>query len=99
MKSGEYKILRVDGTETLIREKPTIERIYEAIQCDRIDSVCLTKDLCTGEPLELMLVDDTEMVDHKPVNAKATLIAREVRYDDPWVIHGDVAIVNDKDLE
>jgi hypothetical protein len=46
-----------------------------------------------------MIVDDTGMIDHKPVNAKATELYRaKCNPGTPFSIHGDVAIVNDADF-
>jgi hypothetical protein len=97
VKRGEYRIIRVDGTETLIEEKPRLKSICAAIGCESIDTVILT--VRRAEPEIIMLVDDTGMIDHKPVNPKATELYRAVcRPGTPYSIHGDVAIVNDKDF-
>ncbi len=100
VKRGEYLIIRVDGTEELIREKPTLEALHRAIGCDCIDAVNLDRKI----PAEIvMIVDDTGMIDRKPVNARATQLAQAAyaaagRYS-PYSIHGDVAIVNDRDFQ
>jgi hypothetical protein len=47
----------------------------------------------------VMMVDDTGMIDGKPINPKATELYRGVcRPGTPYSIHGDVAIVNDEDF-
>ena len=39
VKRGEYKIIKVDGTEVLYEEKPTLMAIYRAIDCECVDTV------------------------------------------------------------
>ncbi len=97
---GEYLIIRVDGTEQRVKERPTLEAVYRAIGCGCIDVVNLDRK---RPPEIVMMVDDTGMLDHKPVNAKATALAQAAwkaagRYS-PYSIHGDVAIVHDQDFE
>lgn len=89
---GTYKIIRVDGTEIIEKEKPSISKIMKAIGCEYLDTVTLGQDI-------VMLVDDTGMIDGKPVNkaASALMLKRFSNY--PNKIHGDVAIVNDLDFE
>lgn len=92
---GAYRVIRVDGTDTVIHSKPTLRAVHEAIGTACVDTVILDR-VCQV----VMIVDDTGMVDGKPVNEKATALAREAfgsRY--PHSIHGDVAIVNDEDFE
>ncbi len=97
---GEYLIIRTDGTEELIREKPTIETLHRAIGCGCIDAVNLDRK---RPPETVMIVDDTGMIDHKPVNAKATALAqaawKAAGRSSSYSIHGDVAIVHDEDFE
>ncbi len=94
VRQGEFRVIRVDGTETLYEEKPTLARIFAAIGCTCIDTVTLDR-----ENEIVMLVDDTGMVDGKPVNRKATHLYHDVcKPGTAWAIHGDVAIVNDKDF-
>jgi hypothetical protein len=92
---GEYRIIRVDGTEELVEERPTIQKIYRAIGCECCDSVTLDH-----KKMIVMMVDDTGMVDGKPVNSKATaLYHARCKPGTIWAIHGDVAIVNDESFE
>ena len=90
---GTYKIIRVDGTETVEAEKPSISKIMKAIKCECLDSVTLGNDI-------VMLVDDTGMIDGKPVNKAATaLMLKRFGPKYPNKIHGDVVIINDLDFE
>lgn len=94
IRQGEYRVIRTNGLEELHEEKPTLDRIHKAIQCDTFDTITLdhNKEI-------VMLVDDTGMVDRKPVNPKATALYHSIcKPGTVWQIHGDVAIVNDKDF-
>lgn len=91
---GEYLIIRVNGEEERVAEKPTLHKLYRAIGCECADTVTLDH-----KRQILMFVDDTGMIDHKPVNPKATaLYHTRCKPGTVWAIHGDVAIVNDKDF-
>ena len=99
MEKGHYKIIRVDGTEEMIDHRAQLDTIHGQIGCDCIDTVILTKDPSTGQPLDVMIVDDTGMVTGKPLNPKATDLYRGVcRAGTFGEIFGDVAIVNDEDF-
>lgn len=94
MPRGRYKIIRVDGTEIVRPNRPSIQKIQQEIGCECCDTITLRRD-----PPIVMIVDDTGMVDHKPVNPKATELARAVFGPEYlYSIHGDVAIVNDEDF-
>ena len=94
VRRGEYKIIRVDGTEELVEEKPTLGAVYQAIGCECVDTVTLDH-----ERMIVMMVDDVGMVDGKPVNPKATeLYHQRCKPGTLHQIHGDVAIVNDEDF-
>lgn len=91
---GTYKIIRVDGSETMVSEKPTISKITRAIGCGCIDTVILDR-----RARVVMIVDDTGMVDGKPVNPKATELYHGIcRPGTVFSIHGDVAICHDGDF-
>jgi hypothetical protein len=91
---GSYWIIRVDGSATLYEERPTLRQICAAIGCTVIDTVILDR-----KKEVVMIVDDTGMIDGKPVNAKATELYHAVcKPGTIWSIHGDVAIVNDEDF-
>ena len=91
---GTYKILRMDGSEKFYEESPRLRRIQQLIGAETIDTVTL--DRRTGQ---IMVVDDTGMIDGKPVNPKATELYHAVcKPGTVWAIHGDVALVNDRDF-
>lgn len=92
--AGEYRIIRINGDEYTVKAKPTIRAIADAIHAQTVDTVTLNRNT-----MVIMIVDDTGMLDNKPVNPKATELARQAfgqQY--PHSIHGDVAIVNDEDF-
>jgi hypothetical protein len=98
VKRGEYRILRVDGSEQLIEERPTLKRIQQIIGASTLDSVCLDNPR-RARPEQIMMVDDTGMIDHKPANPKATELYHAIcKPGTVYAIHGDVVIVNDKDF-
>ena len=79
IRQGEYRIIRTDGTEILIEEKPNMDSILKAIGDECADTVCLDKQTRT----QIMVVDDTGMVDGKPVNSKATELYHSVCKREP----------------
>ena len=94
VKRGTFLVIRVNGDEEDHEEKPSIRKIYSVIGCDTFDTVTLDK-----KRKIIMLVDDTGMVDGKPINPKATeLYHSRCKPGTPFSIHGDVAIVNDSDF-
>lgn len=93
-KRGTYLIIRVDGSEETIEKHPFLKTICKQIGCDCIDTVLIDRKSET-----VMIVDDTGMVDGKPVNAKATELYHAIcKPGTPFSIHGDVAICNDRDF-
>ena len=91
---GTYKIIRVDGTESVVAEEPTIGKISRAIGCSCVDTVNINRK----EGI-IMIVDDTGMVDGKPVNPKATELYHAIcQPGTVWATHGDVAIARDGDF-
>jgi len=95
IKQGQWLVIRVDGTEEPMEGKPTIRKIHYALGVTCCDSVTLRFD----HPAIVMMVDDTGMVDGKPVNPKATeLDHMRCKPGTIFAIHGDVAIVNDEDF-
>ena len=95
---GTFRVIRVDGSEEVVRQRATIDRVHAALGVTCCDSVTLVKTPDGFEAVVVMMVDDTGMIDGKPVNAKATELYRCVRRNTPYSIHGDVAIVNDSDF-
>jgi hypothetical protein len=78
--------------------KPTIGKIYHALNVSCCDSVTL-RFPSNGKDGIVMMVDDAGMVDGKPVNSKATaLYHSRCKPGTIHGIHGDVAIVNDEDF-
>lgn len=92
-----FKVIKVDGTESVIHEKASLEEIYKRIGCECIDTVTLTRR--HGQAEIVMCVDDVGMIDGKPVNRKATELYHAVCKPGAQSIHGDVAIVWDQDFE
>ena len=81
-------IIRVDGTEVDV-DCPRIRELAPLIGATMLDGFSLRDG-------RYCYVDDTGMVDGRPVNAKATALYRSIcKPDTPHQIHGDVAIVAD----
>jgi hypothetical protein len=92
MNPGSYKLIRVDGTETANQGKPSIPEICRLIGCTTLDTVSVSRT----RSRTMMFVDDTGMLDGKPVNAKATALYHAIcKPGTVHQIHGDVVIVND----
>jgi hypothetical protein len=94
MDRGQYKVMLVDGTETVHEGKPPIAEIERLIGCDALDTVTLDRKRQT-----VMFLDDTGMLTRKPVNEKATAQMKQAfgqQY--PYSIHGHVVICNDGDF-
>ena len=95
MKRGQYKIITVDGTETIVDKRPTIEAIALAIGASGLDTVPLSH----SSPILVMFVDDTGAIDGKAPNQTATaLYLAKCKPGTTHQICGDVAIVNDADF-
>jgi hypothetical protein len=95
MKPRTYKIIRVEGTETIHEGTAGIADILRIIGCNCLDTVTIDRKRQT-----VMFVNDAGMIDGKPVNAKATALYRAVcKPGTLHQIHGDVVIVNDGDHE
>jgi hypothetical protein len=94
MEPGTYKLIRVDGTETIYAGKAAIPDIMRLIRCNCLDTVFIGPQGRT-----VMFVDDTGAIDNKPINWKATALYRAVCMPGTvHQIHGDVVIVNDRDF-
>lgn len=95
---GQWKVARVNGIIEVLLERPTIRGICEAIGADTLDSVTLRD--AQGRPSGVvMMVDDSGLIDGKPVNPAATKLYHSVcRPGTTHPICGDVAIVNDGDF-
>jgi hypothetical protein len=84
MKQQRYKIILVDGTETVHQGTPSIAEIQVIIGCDGLDTVTID-----GRKQTVMFIDDTGMLDGKPINPKATaLYHARCLPGNPYSIHG-----------
>lgn len=97
VRRGEYLIVRVDGSVELHEGRPSIREVSRDIGAETLDTVILTRH--GGRATVVMMVDDTGMIDHRPVNPKATELYHGVcKPGTIYAIHGDVAIVHDGDF-
>lgn len=97
IRPGEFKVIRVDGKIELHESNPRLSGIRKLLGADCLDTVIITHDL--GRPVIVMMVDDTGMIDHKPVNQYATALYHSVcKPGTIHAIHGDVALVHDEDF-
>lgn len=90
----KVEIIRVDGSKETheISKESIFTKIYKLIGCTGGDGV----DLHDGRS---MIVDDTGLIDGKPVNHEATKLYHGVcRPGTTHPICGDVAIVLDEDF-
>jgi hypothetical protein len=62
---GTYKFIRTDGTETVHQGKASFDEIQRIIGCDCLDTVTIDRKRQT-----VMFVDDTAMIDGKPLIRK-----------------------------
>lgn len=89
------KLIRTDGTEEELIGPHAIADICQMIGADTLDTVILRH---LGDPRHVMIVDDTGMIDGRPINAKATELYRtNCRPGTTFGIHGDVVVVPDSD--
>lgn len=94
MQHAGYKLIRADGAGTIHFGKPLISEIRRIIGCSGLDTVTVDRKRQT-----VMFVDDTGMLDGKPVNPRATKLHRAIRKPGTTHhIHGDVVIVNGGDV-
>jgi hypothetical protein len=103
MRRGEFKVIRVDGSEEVFHIWPTLTLVKAAIGCETIDTIRIGRNPANGSPATVMLVDDIgagfEGSKLKPVNERATALYHSVsKPGNPHSIHGDVAIVNNEDF-
>lgn len=88
------EIIRSDGTREHheLSKHNLLNSVHQLIGAECCDSVNLRNG-------KVMMVDDTGMIDGKPINDEATKIYHEKCGGmTPNSIHGDVAIVVDKDF-
>src|ERR1700722_13965548 len=87
--SNQYRLICADGSETTFPGRPSFDEIRRLIGCDTLDTVTIDRRRQT-----VMFVDDTGMIDGKPVNAKATALYHTIcKLNTIHQIHGDVVIV------
>lgn len=87
------KIIRVDGTETLLDRPHTMHELHKLVGADSFDTVSMRD---AGE--HVMLVDDLGHPNKLPVNPKATALYHSIcRPGTTHTIRGDVVIVPDAD--
>lgn len=93
MRTMKVEVIRVDGSkEQHDVPKGGLRPIGKLIGVDTFDTVNLRDG-------RVMLVDDTGMIDGKPVNPEATKLYHGIcRPGNPHSIHGDVAIARDADF-
>lgn len=84
--------IRVDGAPTThnVGQRQAIREIQRLIGATCLDTVNLRDG-------RVMLVDDTGLIDGRPVNSEATKLYQSVRRTNNS-IHGDVVIALDKDF-
>lgn len=91
---GTYLVIRVGDTldmAKLFSMRPTLARLHDVIKPPQtLDFVMLSRNSYGAETV--MAVDDTGMLDDKPVNELASLLSGRQ-------IHGDVVICRDEDFE
>ena len=94
MKRSHYKVIRADGTETVHHGAPSVADICRLIACDMLDTVTIDRLRQT-----VMFVDDSGVIDGKPVNPKATTLYHRVcKPGTLHQIHGHVVILNGRDI-
>lgn len=86
------EIIRVDGSRET--RKLAIPRAFDNIEQWIGAQCCTVVNLRDGR---VMILDDTGMIDGKPINPEASKIYHAV-YDTPFSIHGDVVIAVDEDF-
>ncbi len=89
-----FTLLRVDGTREAFTTPPTNALIRALLRADSLDSVSLTftRD---GRPDDIMCVDDTGLIDGKPLNPEATRLYHQRAPQATTGIHGDVVLTKD----
>ncbi|WP_338618972.1 hypothetical protein [Achromobacter sp. E1] len=84
------KLIRADGTETILHGPHAIQDVCQMIGADALDTVSL------ADHVHVMLVDDDGIQKNLPVNPAATRLYQDAR-GIPHQIRGDVVIVPDSD--
>ncbi len=88
--SPKHRLIRTDGTEQTLEQRPSFEEILMLIGCDCPDHV-------TPSRRRIMLVDDGGPIAGKPVNAEASKLYHRVCLPGTThQIHGDVVILGER---
>ena len=90
-----YTILRCNGRHEAIDQVPTFEAMEQAISCTAFDAVPIGKANRPPDD-EILLVDDTGLLDGKPINPEATLLYWRVAPSQRHCIHGDAILTRDR---
>jgi hypothetical protein len=94
---GTFMMICTDGTEKLVKERPTIRHVAALIGAVFCDTVILTRR--GSRAAVMMICDDSALLAGKPVNPRATELYHAVCYPGTThAIHGDVAVANDSDF-
>jgi hypothetical protein len=95
--NGSRCVLRVDGSIEQLEGKVTMAIVDRLIEPPQGTDCVWLKHL--GWPRMVMIVDDTGMIDARPVNPEATrLYLANCRDGSPYAIHGDVVVCPDEDF-
>lgn len=90
------RLIRTDGTITVLDAPQSIQDVCRLIGADALDVVRLRH---LGSPAMVMLVDDSGMIDGRPVNPEATkLYHANCVPGTVYQIHGDVVVAPDGDF-
>jgi hypothetical protein len=88
----QHRLIRIDGTEQILETRPSFEEIRRLIGCDYLDTVTINRRRQT-----VMFVDDSGMIDGKPVNSKATALYHAIcKPGTVHGIHGHVIVLDDR---
>jgi hypothetical protein len=87
-----HRLIRTDGTEQILGHRPSLDEIRRLNGCECMDTVTINRMRQT-----VMFVDDTGMIDGKPVNPKATALYHAIcKPSTIHQIHGNVVILDDR---
>ncbi len=94
VKRGEFLLITTGGEERLVTMKP-----FPATIRTLLGAECLDMLIIDFEHAQIMVIDDTGMLDGKPINTRASEIYRSAcKPGAKQSIHGDVVVANDEDL-
>lgn len=97
---GRYMILRADDSFELVRERPTMEKIYEAIGENACDGVVLTTDGAGMGVLGIIVGDHSSLQPDRLMNVNATNLVRMLRPERPPILlYGNAVLYDDRDFD